>query len=64
VLDLLNQHGDDEVRFFAVELRLLRIGNSLPAAVFNVAAKPNDWQKVARQRQRVSSPFNARMREF
>lgn len=64
VLDWLNQHGDDEVRFFAVELRLLRIGNSLPAAVFNVAAKPNDWQKVARQRQRVSSPFNARMREF
>src|SRR6266508_2051658 len=60
----LNQHGDDEVRFFAVELRLLRIGNSLPAAVFNVATKPNDWQKVARQRQRVSSPFNSRMREF
>jgi hypothetical protein len=64
VLDWLNQHGDDEVRFFAVELRLLRIGNSLPAAVFNVAAKPNDWQKVARQRQRVSSPFNSRTREF
>jgi hypothetical protein len=64
VLDWLNQHGDDEVRFFAVELRLLRIGNSLPAAVFNVVAKPNDWQKVARQRQRVSSPFNSRLREF
>jgi hypothetical protein len=29
-----------------------------------VATKPNDWQKVARQRQRVSSPFNSRMREF
>jgi hypothetical protein len=64
VLDWLNQHGDDDVRFFAVELRLLRIGSSLPAAVFNVAAKPNDWQKVARQRQRVSSPLTARMREF
>jgi hypothetical protein len=64
VLDWLNQHGDDEVRFFAVELRLLRIGNSLPAAVFNVASKPNDWQKVARQRQRVSSPLTARVREF
>jgi hypothetical protein len=64
VLDWLNQHGDDDVRFFAVELRLLRIGNSLPAAVFNVASKPNDWQKVARQRQRVSSPITARVREF
>jgi hypothetical protein len=64
VLDWLNSHSDDEVRLFAVELRLLRIGNSLPAAVFNAIVKPNDWQKVARQRQRVSSPFNSRMREF
>jgi hypothetical protein len=63
VLDWLNQHGDD-VRFFAVELRLLRIGSSLPAAVFNVVSKPNDWQKVARQRQRVSSPMTSRTREF
>lgn len=64
VLDWLNSHSDDDVRFFAVELRLLRIGNSLPAAVFQAAVKPNDWQKVARQRQRVSAPFNSRMREF
>jgi hypothetical protein len=64
VLDWLNSHSDDDVRFFAVELRLLRIGSSLPAAVFNAITKPNDWQKVARQRQRVSAPFNSRMREF
>jgi hypothetical protein len=64
VLDWLNAHSDDDVRFFAVELRLLRIGSSLPAAVFHAVTKPNDWQKVARQRQRVSAPFNSRMREF
>jgi hypothetical protein len=64
VLDWLNAHSDDDVRFFAVELHLLRIGSSLPAAVFLEATKPNDWQKVARQRQRVSAPFNSRMREF
>jgi len=64
VLDWLNAHSDDDVRFFAVELRLLRIGNSLPAAVFSAVTKPNDWQKVARQRQRVSAPFNSRVREF
>lgn len=64
VLDWLNGHSDDDVRFFAAELRLLRIGNSLPAAAFQTAVKPNDWQKVARQRQRVSAPFNSRMREF
>jgi hypothetical protein len=64
VLDWLNQHSDDDVRFFGVELRLIRIGNSQPAAEFRVEARPNDWQKVARQRQRVGAPLNARMREF
>jgi hypothetical protein len=64
VLDWLNQHGDDDVRFFGVELRLLRIGGSQPGASFHVEARPNDWQKVLRQRQRVGSPLNSRMREF
>jgi hypothetical protein len=64
VLDWLNQHSDDDVRFFGVELRLIRIGSSLPAAEFRVESRPNDWQKVARQRQRVGAPLNARMREF
>jgi hypothetical protein len=64
VLDWLNQHGDDEVRFFGVELRLMRIGNSPPGAAFHVEARPNDWQKVIKQRQRVGSPLNSRMREF
>ena len=64
VLDWLNQHSDDEVRFFGVELRLFKVGNSLPGAFFHVACRPNDWQKVIRQRQRVGSPFNARGREF
>jgi len=64
VLDWLNQHSDDDVRFFGVELRLIRIGGSQPAAEFRVEARPNDWQKVARQRQRVGAPLNARMREF
>jgi hypothetical protein len=64
VLDWLNQHGDEEVRFFGVELRLLRIGNSAPAVTFHVEARPNDWQKVIRQRQRVGSPLNSRTREY
>ena len=64
VLDWLNQHSDDDVRFFGVELRLVRIAGSPPAAQFRVEARPNDWQKVARQRQRVGAPLNARMREF
>jgi hypothetical protein len=64
VLDWLNLHSDDETRFFGVELRVVRIGTSPPAVAFHVEARPNDWQKVVRQRQRVGSPLNARAREF
>jgi hypothetical protein len=64
VLDWLNQHSDDDVRFFGVELRVLRIGSSQAAATFRVESRPNDWQKIVRQRQRVGSPINSRMREF
>jgi hypothetical protein len=64
VRDWLNQHGDDDVRFFGIELRLLRVGNSPPGAAFHVEARPNDWQKVIQQRQRVGSPLNSRTREF
>jgi hypothetical protein len=64
VLDWLNQHGDDDVRFFGIELRLLRVGNSPPGVSFHVESRPNDWQKVVRQRQRVGSPLNSRTREF
>ena len=42
----MNQHSDDDVRFFGVELRLIRIGSSPPAAEFRVESRPNDWQKV------------------
>jgi hypothetical protein len=64
VLDWLNQHGDDDVRFFGVEPRVIRIGGSPPAVSLHVEARPNDWQKVVRQRQRVGSPLNSRTREF
>jgi hypothetical protein len=45
-------------------VRTLRIGNSPAAVTFNVEARPNDWQKVVKQRQRVGSPLNSRTREF
>ena len=64
VIDWLNQHGDEDCRFFGVELRTLRIGNSPPAVTFNVECRPNDWQKLIRQRQRVGSPLNSRTREY
>lgn len=44
-LDWLNRITDETFRFFGIEIELSRIGDSLPAPVFNVVSKPNDWSK-------------------
>lgn len=43
-LDRLNAMiGSDGMRFFAVEIEVWRIGNSVPAPKFNVVVQPNNW---------------------
>jgi hypothetical protein len=49
-MDWLNEHTDDEVHFFGVEISVVQIGSSLPAPVFNVVSRPNEWQKSVRSR--------------
>ena len=48
VLDWLNERTDEDVNFFGVVVEVVKIGNSLPAPVFRVEARPNDWQKRVR----------------
>lgn len=42
----LNESTRDGVRFFGVEVSVVRIGTSPPAPVFNVVVRPNDLQKA------------------
>lgn len=44
-MDWLNEITDAEVRFFALEVELWRIGESPAAPKFNVVSKPNDWSR-------------------
>lgn len=44
-MDWLNEITDTEVRFFALEVELWRIGMSPAAPKFNVVSKPNDWSR-------------------
>lgn len=49
-LDWLNRVTGESYAFFGVEVRAVRIGESLPAPLFDVVAKPNDWDKLAADR--------------
>jgi hypothetical protein len=48
-LDWLNQHTDTDVHFFGVELDAVRIGDSVPAPLFRVVVRPNDWERIVKR---------------
>lgn len=63
----LNAHTSEGIDFFGVEIELLRIGNSLPAPHFKLAAQPNDWAKTARSTVAAAgnpSAIDLRYRDF
>ena len=45
-VEWLNQHTDESIGFFLLEIELWKIGGSLPAPKFNVIERPNDWVKA------------------
>ncbi|WP_217915160.1 DUF4268 domain-containing protein [Miltoncostaea marina] len=63
-LDWLNEHTDESVRVFGVALRAVRIGDSMPAPLFDVVAKPNDWQKRVRATTRPAGERERAYEEF
>lgn len=44
-IDWLNENTSDDLSFFALEIKLLRINTSEPAPQFNVICSPNHWKK-------------------
>lgn len=53
-IEWLNNHTDDSVGFFLCEIKLYRIGNSEPAAKFEVIEKPNDWTKEIKKSESIN----------
>ncbi|MBQ6533605.1 MAG: DUF4268 domain-containing protein [Opitutales bacterium] len=45
-VEWLNDHTDDSIGFFLLEIKVLKIGDSLPAPQFKVIVKPNEWAKA------------------
>ena len=47
-IDWLNEVTRADIAFFACEIELWRIGDSVAAPKFNVVASPSDWTKVVK----------------
>jgi hypothetical protein len=66
-VDWLNSRTNDKTRFFAVEIKVVKIGDSDFAPLFQVVAKPNGWQKAAKasaSSDEADSPKSAKYFEF
>ena len=64
-LDWLNMVSRDDVNFYATELELWRIDDSVPAPNFNVVCQPNMWARQLKmgQEEEVSAD-NAKSKNF
>lgn len=48
-IDWLNEHSDDTVNYFLIEMELWQIGASEYAPKLQVISQPNDWAKAVKQ---------------
>ena len=55
-VDWLNQRTDDSLEFYGVTINVKRIGDSLPAAVFQPMVVPDDWQPPSKD-QNIKAPW-------
>lgn len=59
-IEWLNNHTDENIAFFLLEIKLYQIGNSDIAVKFEVVEKPNDWTKEIKRHTSSSPTLQAR----
>lgn len=59
-IEWLNNHTDEDIAFFLVEIKLYQIGSSEIAVKFEVVEKPNDWTKEIKRNISTSPTHQAR----
>jgi len=63
----LNTHTVEPFSFFAVKVRVVRIGDSQMAPLFEVLEKPNNWERSIQEEARAitgQSPLGRKRRQF
>jgi hypothetical protein len=66
-IDWLNRHTDDDVAIFALQIEVIQIGDSMPAANLKPIATPNEWGRSLRRATEQAEPSEvatARQRFF
>ena len=58
-IEWLNEHTDENISFFLIEIKLNKIGESSPAVKFEIVEKPNNWAKEVKKQS-----FNAPRHQF
>ena len=61
-IEWLNDHTDENIGFFLIEIELWQIGDSLPAPKFNVVESPNDWAKTMKTTQNLTALNNLQLK--
>lgn len=63
-IDWLNTWTPEEIEVYGVEVRVVRIGDSLPAPEFRPVAFPNTWSNRAKRTSEGLLPINRKYRDF
>lgn len=59
-IEWLNNHTDENIAFFLLEIKLYQIGDSDIAVKFEVIEKPNDWAKEIKRQTSIFPTLQAR----
>ena len=63
-VEWLNDHTDDNIGFFLLEIKVLKIDDSLPAPQFKVIVKPNEWVKAIKADSGSHGLTDTKQRQF
>lgn len=63
-IEWLNNHTDEHIGFFLVEIKLFKIGDSEPAPKFEIIEQPNDWTKEAKKASGTMNPTQQARLEY